>query len=372
MNATEPIERRGFLTRLGALGASVTGVTGAATFGEPAQAQATPSTVHNVRTYGARGDNRTDDTAPIRRAIAAASSALQSVVYFPAGNYRITGTLALADGTALIGDGLDWSVIRHRGPGNAISIVGTGTSQRVKTSLRDISVFGDERSSDVGLQLAFAPYGFYQNVRVSGFRLGVAIRSSWNLTFEQVGAESSRQDGWYFGVDANNIGMRNCAALRNARAGFLVAGSRGLALVDCDAEENGTGVVIAAASGVRTEKVSLLGGYYEGNATEEVLLRSDDGKLSPKAVTLRDVYFVRVDHRRSGRAPAVRVLAASTLLVDGCHFSALGDGYANSLRLEDNALVSGIVWGAGNLDESAGGRSRGRGTAYSVVTHAAG
>lgn len=370
MNAIEPpIERRGFLTRLGALGAGVTGVT---TFAEPPQAQAASATVHNVRSYGARGDNRADDTAAIRRAIGAANAALQSVVYFPAGNYRITSPLTLADGTSLIGDGLDWSVIRHRGAGNAINIAGTADSQRVKTSLRDISVFGDERSSDIGLQLAFAPYGFYQNVRVSGFRVGVAIRNSWNLTFEQVSAESSGQDGWYFGVDANNIGMRNCAGVKNARAGFLIAGSRSLALVDCDAEENGTGVVIAAATGVRTEKVSLLGGYYEGNATEEILLRSDDGKLAPKAVTLRDAYFVRVDHRRVGRAPAVRVLAASTLLVDGCHFSALGDGYSHSLRLEDNAPANGIVWGAGNLDESGGGRFKGRGTSYSVVTTAAG
>ena len=52
----------------------------------------------NVRTLGAKGDNVTDDTAILQRAIDS-----HRVVYFPAGFYRVTDTLRLRPDTVLIG-----------------------------------------------------------------------------------------------------------------------------------------------------------------------------------------------------------------------------------------------------------------------------
>ncbi|MDB5456313.1 MAG: SMP-30/Gluconolaconase/LRE domain protein [Caulobacter sp.] len=52
----------------------------------------------NVRTLGAKGDNATDDTAAIQRAIDS-----HRVVYFPAGFYVVTDTLRLRADTVLIG-----------------------------------------------------------------------------------------------------------------------------------------------------------------------------------------------------------------------------------------------------------------------------
>jgi len=52
----------------------------------------------NVRTLGAKGDNATDDTAAIQRAIDT-----HQVVYFPTGFYRVTDTLKLKPDTVLIG-----------------------------------------------------------------------------------------------------------------------------------------------------------------------------------------------------------------------------------------------------------------------------
>jgi Pectate lyase superfamily protein len=57
----------------------------------------------NVRDFGARGDGVADDTAPIRRAIVAAQVDQGQgfwparIVYFPAGTYRVTDTLAKRD-----------------------------------------------------------------------------------------------------------------------------------------------------------------------------------------------------------------------------------------------------------------------------------
>jgi hypothetical protein len=52
----------------------------------------------NVRTLGAKGDNTTDDTAAIQKAIDA-----HRVVYFPTGFYKVTDTLKLRPDTVLIG-----------------------------------------------------------------------------------------------------------------------------------------------------------------------------------------------------------------------------------------------------------------------------
>jgi hypothetical protein len=52
----------------------------------------------NVRTLGVRGDDATDDTAAIQRAIDSGR-----VLYFPAGFYRVTDTLRLRADTVLIG-----------------------------------------------------------------------------------------------------------------------------------------------------------------------------------------------------------------------------------------------------------------------------
>ena len=52
----------------------------------------------NVKTeFGAVGDGKTDDTAAIQRALDSVkvNASPKKVLYFPAGRYRITGTLRL-------------------------------------------------------------------------------------------------------------------------------------------------------------------------------------------------------------------------------------------------------------------------------------
>jgi len=80
-------------------------------------------TVYNMKKLGAVGNGVADDTAVIQAAIATASaSGLSSVIYFPRGNYRISGTLTLnAPGLILQGEGSTASVI------TALNNVGTFT-----------------------------------------------------------------------------------------------------------------------------------------------------------------------------------------------------------------------------------------------------
>ena len=63
----------------------------------------------DVRSFGAKGDGRTDDTESVRKAIAAGAG---KVIRIPTGRYLVTGFLDLkAGGTVLQGDGPDKSIL---------------------------------------------------------------------------------------------------------------------------------------------------------------------------------------------------------------------------------------------------------------------
>lgn len=70
----------------------------------------------NVRDFGARGDAKTDDTAAFQAALDAASTR-SSVVFAPAGQYRLNGTLTVPTGVTLEGS---W-----RGPHTSQLSIGT-------------------------------------------------------------------------------------------------------------------------------------------------------------------------------------------------------------------------------------------------------
>jgi hypothetical protein len=58
----------------------------------------------NVKTYGAKGDTATDDTAAIQAAIAAAQL-VGGRVYLPQGRYKITSPLIITQPISFAGDG---------------------------------------------------------------------------------------------------------------------------------------------------------------------------------------------------------------------------------------------------------------------------
>lgn len=76
----------------------------------------------NVKTYGAKGDGISDDTAAIAQAISKAPP--ESVVYFPAGVYRVTQRLYPKSNMILRGDGPELTSILFEGPGTADRCIG--------------------------------------------------------------------------------------------------------------------------------------------------------------------------------------------------------------------------------------------------------
>jgi len=70
--------------------------------------------VQNVKSYGANGDGRRDDTRAIQSTIDACAAAGGGVVWFPVGRYKTTNPLlAHAGSIALVGTGYGSVLVPH-------------------------------------------------------------------------------------------------------------------------------------------------------------------------------------------------------------------------------------------------------------------
>jgi len=71
-----------------------------------------PQQIYDVRKLGAAGDDVTDDTEAIRRALAMAEKNGGGIVYFPFGTYRLSGPIAVPSRTVLRGEMRDISILK--------------------------------------------------------------------------------------------------------------------------------------------------------------------------------------------------------------------------------------------------------------------
>ena len=101
----------------------------------------------SVKDFGARGDALTDDTTAIAAAMAGAAG---RPVYFPAGTYIVSSTLALPDGIHLVGDGRAVLKQRASNPNRASYYAMLAAEGAAKTDIRlEGLVFDGNRDSNV-------------------------------------------------------------------------------------------------------------------------------------------------------------------------------------------------------------------------------
>ena len=99
MNQNTPISRRELT---GSIFGAVAGVS-LAQSAEATQPTTAKVFTHDVKKFGAKGDERTDDTKAFQAAMNAAHSAGGGIVFVPAGSYRINGTLLIPRNVTLQG-----------------------------------------------------------------------------------------------------------------------------------------------------------------------------------------------------------------------------------------------------------------------------
>lgn len=188
--------------------ASVQTVTGAKTFNANTLLDK-GSHVFNVKAYGALGDGTTNDTTNIQSAITAAQTS-GGTVYFPQGNYSITGLTVTASNVTIRGAGAGATTLTMRNSSNApaIAVSGTGT---VNVFISDLKIEGNKA-----------------NQTSAGF--GIRFNTPWSTTDTQhlvqnVDVWNTQDSCIYITGDTRVVRMFNVRAKTGAWVGFNLEGS---------------------------------------------------------------------------------------------------------------------------------------------------
>ena len=170
--------------------------------------------IFNVKTYGALGDGRADDTDAVVAAIAAVTAAGGGTIYFPSGTFMVSPDRLFLQCNDVVweGAGIYRTTVRGRTGGGQLFQAANGTASNV--TFRDLTF-------DASLNIsAFALYGSsVRNVTWQNCRwyplglLGVFAQQCLDMTFE--GCEF-RGQGWAGGTGiqlsqgGSNVTIRNC------------------------------------------------------------------------------------------------------------------------------------------------------------------
>lgn len=204
----------------------------------------------NVRSHGAAGDGKGDDTAAFRAAIAEAAKQGGGTVLVPAGSYLITDSLNLPDGVALRGAGRGASrLLAPPASGfdllavNAADAVTIADLSLVEESPRDAKGRGNGIAINDG-----AKFLLVENVNITGFLSGFSI-----------GRAEKRE--------VASVTLRNCRVERSRQYGFDLANCRVVLLDTCFAYNNWLdGIKLRKL----TQDVTVRGGESSWNGTSRL------------------------------------------------------------------------------------------------------
>lgn len=320
----------------------------------------------NVKQFGAKADNTTDDSASFQAALNA-SVGIGRSIYIASGTYKIASTLnwPVEWPVDLFGDGVEATVLNYTGSSTAINMYYSGDSTKyVKSSIRNLSLVGNVSAVN-GINIRQGYAIALRNLRIRNFLVGVRIERTWSAILDFVRIDACSQVGLELHTEANNIGCYGCEFLNNTR-GIYAAGARSVLFSECNFEESSQygAYITATTADTHSESIVFHSCYIEGNTTNDIRVILDSGATSPQSVIVRDCYFVAM----SGKASfAIRVDQADHVVVDGCDFSVGTATYSYSLYISDSGTVSNVRFGK-NRDASTNGVYRGTGTSYSSET----
>lgn len=267
------ITRRAMLSRGGALvagtGIAVAGVGAAAVYGA-ASSSGHDYPTFDVRRFGAVGDGKTDDTASLQKAIAAARKR-GGIVFFPPGTY-LTRRLTMYSRVHLRGSGGDATILRLRpGADSAIlesdgfaGLTGKDSSGGITMfSIRDLTLDGNKANNRKGgYGLRVYGYGYELSEVVVFDCRNDGVYSEWGSTgalpapshqmesrLTAVRSHDNEGDGIRFSGPHDSMFL-NCVSFQNRGAGFRMGGSAtGSSMVNCHAwgERQNTAFDLAAS-----------------------------------------------------------------------------------------------------------------------------
>jgi hypothetical protein len=182
------MERRSFLSGMMAASAAAT-PAGAAALAR--RGDDPPALRYDVRQFGARGDGRADDSGAIRRAIEAAARAA-GVIYFPPGDYVLSGPFTLPPRAAwhIAGAGRGLTRIRLGGPATSAELLRcahTHLRSEFGCALEDLTIDGSTLPG-TALTLAGQTIFSMRRVRIANVTggSGLVLEGAFDSYFEDV------------------------------------------------------------------------------------------------------------------------------------------------------------------------------------------
>lgn len=150
--------------------------------------------VFNVKNYGAIGDGTANDTTAIQATINAAQTAGGGQVWFPAGTYKITGTLSVtANNISLVGAGVGATTLNFaNGALDCITVVGASQSNQLYyVTIRDFLFTHTGKTGGRSLVLAYVSQSWIADIFLldcwTGFELWVTNGISiYNVVFQGI------------------------------------------------------------------------------------------------------------------------------------------------------------------------------------------
>jgi hypothetical protein len=194
----------------------------------------------SVKDFGAKGDGVTDDTAAIQAAI---NGDIRNI-HVPAGNYKITSSLTLQQGTRLFGDGSNNEIQSHKitkilsfGDFNALVVNSGAPGYFGFIAVKDLSIIKSSGSTKTNSGLKaqnFAPHVILENVLIENYDIGFDINtglatiSSCNARFNNIG----------FKLNATSTNLIGCYSNRNITGYRFVEPFTYSSLISCAADIN--------------------------------------------------------------------------------------------------------------------------------------
>ena len=213
------------------------------------------SAVHNVKAYGAMGNDAVNDTVAIQAAINAANVAGGGAVYFPNGAYLIDDVLTLYPSVSLIGTGPAASFIRQTSTTDHAVSLTSGSVLDARLAISHLGFVGPASGSGNGINISGAPLAFVSIEDVSvlefgatGVYLGGAIVSS----LDKVISTGNLEHGIFLDGTASfttSVALNACYANNNNMAGIYLKKATYCSMAGCASDNNGIGYYLLSTFG---------------------------------------------------------------------------------------------------------------------------
>jgi hypothetical protein len=276
----------------------------------------------SVKDFGAKGDGTTDDTNAVQSAFGYISS-VGGTLWFPAGNYLITGSGVTLDLSAIIdnqnihvqicGSGSGATQIFYNGSGTALTIKG-GAPSSLNTyfKMEDLRLLGvSTMNNSVGIQLLLCSGVIMRNVVSRVFGTGMnatdVLQSAfYDCAFSANGGGVNMNYGSF--SPPNAILFSNCEIVSNTNFGALFGNPSTVTFIGGAVQGNGLtgtatdryGIAVITNNGGALNgalAASFFGVYFENNAFRaDIWFQCGNNSDGPTALTCVGCTFNRISN----------------------------------------------------------------------------